>query len=183
MGCSRKNAVQAGGIVKQAFLQVRIKKDDLDALRFHWIKNKDPHEVEVLRFTRVPFGLIQSPFLLGGTIEQHLENCESKYPSEVEEIRRSMYVNDALTGGETLEQTLELKETAVKIFGEAQFELHKWHSNAPELEASRKLNEEDQSYAKQQLGVKADETKMLGLAWNEAHDTLGVIFPRKAAEG
>ena len=98
MGCSRKNAVQAGGIVKQAFLQVRIKKDDLDALRFQWIKNKDPHEVEFLRFTRVPFDLVQSPFLLGGTIEQHLENCESKYPSEAEEIRRSMYVDDILIG-------------------------------------------------------------------------------------
>ena len=51
------------------------------------------------------------------------------------------------------------------------------------MEASRKSNEEDQSYAKQQLGVKADETKMLGLTWNKADDTLGVTFPRKAAEG
>ena len=79
-----------------------------------------------------------------------------------------------------MEQTLELKETAVKIFGEAQFELHKWHSNAPELEASRKLNEEDQSYAKQQLGVKADETKMLELAWNKAHHTfVRINFPKE----
>ena len=51
------------------------------------------------------------------------------------------------------------------------------------METSRKSNEEDQSYAKQQLGVKADETKMLGLTWNKADDTLGVTFPRKAAEG
>ena len=36
-----------------------------------------------------------------------------------------MYVDDVLTGGQTLERTLELKETAVQIFGEAQFELHK----------------------------------------------------------
>ena len=65
------------GDLKQAFLQVRIRKDDRDTLRFHWIKNTNPHEIQVLRFTRVPFGLVQSPFLLVGTIEQHLENRAS----------------------------------------------------------------------------------------------------------
>ena len=30
------------GDIKQVFLQVRIKEKDRDALRFHWIKDKDP---------------------------------------------------------------------------------------------------------------------------------------------
>ena len=60
--------------LKQAFLQVRIQEADGDALRFHWIKDKDPSLVEVLRFTRALFGLIQSPFLLGGTLKLHLES-------------------------------------------------------------------------------------------------------------
>ena len=59
--------------LKQAFLQVRIQEADGDALRFHWIKDKDPSKVEVLRFTRALLGLLQSPFLLGGTLKLHLE--------------------------------------------------------------------------------------------------------------
>ncbi|XP_028407828.1 uncharacterized protein LOC114530405 [Dendronephthya gigantea] len=42
--------------LKKAFLQVLIRVEDRDALRFHWIKNKNPRDIEVLRFTRALFG-------------------------------------------------------------------------------------------------------------------------------
>ena len=61
------------GDLKQAFLQIRIREGDKDALRLHWIKDCNSTEVEVLRFTRLVFGLGQSPFVLGGTIESHLD--------------------------------------------------------------------------------------------------------------
>ena len=48
------------GDLKQAFLQVRIKEANRDALRFHWIKDRDSSQVETLRFTRALFGLVQS---------------------------------------------------------------------------------------------------------------------------
>ena len=60
-------------LFNSAFLQVRIQEADHDALRFHWIKDKDSSQIEVLQFTRALFGLIQSPFLLGGTLKQHLD--------------------------------------------------------------------------------------------------------------
>jgi hypothetical protein len=85
--------------VKQAFLQVRIRPEDRDSLRFHWIKDKETLTIEVLRFTRALFGLVQSPFLLGATIQQHLKVIREKYPLEVEEIRRSLYVDDIISGG------------------------------------------------------------------------------------
>ena len=69
--------------LKQAFLQVRILEVDRDAVRFHWIKDKDPSQIEVLRFTRALFGLTQSPFLLGGTLKQHLDSLKAEYPEEV----------------------------------------------------------------------------------------------------
>ena len=69
------------------------------------------------------------------------------------------------------------KKTAVAVFGEAQFELHKWHSNAPELEVSSAPDDCNQSYAKEQLGVKPGETKMLGLPWDKTEDMIAVTFP------
>ena len=36
---------------------------------------------------------------------------------------------------------------------------------------------DDQTYAKQQLRVKVNETKMLGLPWNKDEDTLTVEIP------
>eukprot|EP00112_Aurelia_sp_Birch-Aquarium-sp1_P007313 Seg1796.10 transcript_id=Seg1796.10/GoldUCD/mRNA.D3Y31 product="hypothetical protein" protein_id=Seg1796.10/GoldUCD/D3Y31 len=116
------------------------------------------------------------------TIEEHLSSCESDHPAEIEEIRRSLYVDDVISGACTVEEAQHLKDTAISVFGEANFELRKWHSNAKELETDREEKDADQSYAKEQLGVRANETKMLGLAWNKAEDSLGVAFPAKQAE-
>ena len=66
--------------IKQAFLQVCSRVEDRDVLWFHWIKNKDPSTSEVLRFAQALFGLVQSPFLLAGTLRLHLENLRERYP-------------------------------------------------------------------------------------------------------
>ena len=55
--------------LKQAFLQVRIREEDREVMRFHWIKDLHTKRVETLRFTRALFGLSTSPFSLGGVID------------------------------------------------------------------------------------------------------------------
>lgn len=69
----RFNPVAINGDLQKAFLQVRVRETDRDAMRFHW--RRDEHSpLETLRFTRALFGLVSSPFLLGGVIEAHLSN-------------------------------------------------------------------------------------------------------------
>lgn len=43
-------------------------------------------------------------------------------------------------------------------------------------------SEPEQSYAKEQLGVKKGETRLLGLTWDKTKDTIGVTFPAQPAE-
>ena len=174
---NRLKPVALAGDLKQAFLQIRIRPEDRDSLRFHWIKSKETLEVVVLRFTRALFSLVQSPFLLGGTIKQHLASLREKYPKEVDEIQASLYVDDIITGGETRAEVHQLKKATIEIFGGAQFELHKWHSNLPELEGDDQPLVSSHSYAKEQLGVKPGETKLLGLLWTKSNDTISVSFP------
>ena len=82
----RFHAVAIAGDIRKAFLQVRIREEDRDALRFHWIDRENPEKVRTLRFTRALFGLGPSPFLLGGVIQHHLEICKPDYPETVPEI-------------------------------------------------------------------------------------------------
>jgi hypothetical protein len=67
---------------------------------------------------------------------------------------------------------LDLKETTVAIF-----EKHKWYSNESVLEAKSEVDDEKQGYAKDQLGVKAGETKLLGLPWTRQDKTRQFIAP------
>ena len=179
---NRFKSVALVGDMKQVFLQIRIREEHQDSLRFHWIKNKDPSQLQVYRFTRTLFGLVESPSLLGGTIEMHLDAWKETYPDATEEIQRSLYIDDVNTGMNTVEETKKLMETTVDVFKDAQFPLHKWHSNATELETISTSDEQQQTFAKEQLVVKNDETKLLGLKRNESLDTLKVTFPDITAE-
>ena len=89
-------------------------------------------------------------------------------------------VDNLITGGETTNDVCHLKNTAVAIlFGEAGSELHKWHSNEQTLESEASSLQEDEkrSCAKEQLGIKPSETKMLGLPWDKLKDMMAVTFP------
>ena len=113
------------GDLHKSFLSVRIKEEDRDALRFHFVENRDSSNIVTYRFTRALFGLNLSPFLLGATLEQHLNIYQDLYPLEVEQIKRSLYADDILLGGSAKNDVQDLKDTAKKIFESADFKLHK----------------------------------------------------------
>ena len=115
----RFHPIALAGDLRKAFLQVRIKEEHRDALRFHWLRSVDSNEVETLRFTRALFGLGPSPFLLGGVIEQHLAGWSEKLPESVAEIYRSLYVDDLISGAYNITKAQDLKSDATKVFADA----------------------------------------------------------------
>ena len=115
--------------------------------------------------------------MLGEVIEQYLNNLYHICLREVEEIRRSLCIDNLISSDKTVTDAQHLKQTSWSIFREGKFELHKWYSNVPSLEqptaqegrAEEHLNSlesENQTYTKDQLGVKRGQTKLLGIPWN-----------------
>ena len=99
---------------------------------------------------------------------------------------------DLISGDKTVAGAQHPKQTSQSIFRAGKFELHKWHSNAPSLEQPTPHEEtieerptthqnENQSYAKDQLGGKQRETA----AWCTMGQTRGYNtnqFPRSDHE-
>lgn len=163
--------------IRRAFLQIRVKEEDRDAMRFHWPTSAEK-EIETWRFTRVLFGLAPSPFLLNDVLQVHLDAWQEQMPDVVAELRRSLYVVDVITGSLTTVQALRIKHGAIDIMNDATFQLHKWNSNKQQLEGDDKVSYlEEQSFAKQQLNVKQTETKILGVKWDKENDTIAVVIP------
>ena len=157
---------------------MRNKKEERDALRFHW-QTSQRSEVEVLRFTRALFGLVPSPFLLGGVIECYLEAWERRMPELVAELRKNLYVDDLISGKPTVREPRKLREGAISVFADAKFKLHKWHSNVAELEEPEDLVADGSTFAKQQLGSpRAKNGSLLGLLWDKQEDQIGMVMPR-----
>ena len=61
------------------------------------MKDKDPKQIDTLQFTRALFGLVQSPFILGGTLDAHLESKKGDNIKEIAEIKKSLYVDDFIS--------------------------------------------------------------------------------------
>ena len=100
----------------------------------------------------------------------------------MKEIREGIYVDDIHLGGETIDQTSSYKKKAVTIFKEGGFCLHKWHSNAKELENSENNDEFESAFAKESCGTKPHKTKLLGVPWDKKEDTIAVSFPTAIRE-
>ena len=149
--------------VEKAFLQVGLQPDDRDVTRFLW--SKDPSKptleknVQVLRFTRVPFGMISSPFLLAAAIKHHLTKAATPIAHQIAD---NMYVDNMITGVETSRQADELYKEAKTFFQSASMNLHEWASNSSEF--LQNIPECDRS--------SAETTKVLGTSWNLTADTL-----------
>ena len=79
-------------------------------------------------------GLVQAPFLLSGTLDQHLTDYTKEPHQTVESLKEDIYVDGVIGGASTTSAARDLKESATKILGDAKFQLHKWHSNVKSLE-------------------------------------------------
>ena len=88
-----------------------------------------------------------------------------------------MYVDDLMIGGESLEKVEKIKSDSIELFEKGGFKLHKWHSNELNLETNDLNSEKELNFAKEHLGTKANETKILGLNWDKQRDTFRVEIP------
>ncbi|UYV70054.1 hypothetical protein LAZ67_7001638 [Cordylochernes scorpioides] len=95
--------------MRKAFLQIQVREEDREFLRFLWWK-KDQKTLKFYRHCRVVFGLTSSPFLLAATIKYHLSLPQFQDNRCAELLARSFYVDNCI-----------LKQDPASILG------MKWH--------------------------------------------------------
>nr|XP_037270454.1 uncharacterized protein LOC119162075 [Rhipicephalus microplus] len=124
--------------IEKAFLQISLSEGDRNAVRFLWYaatpkKGEELPAVAAYRMTRVPFGVTSSPFLLAATLRHHLEGLPEQYAETANILRSHLYVDDLVTGVDTLEQGKVLCQESSDILSQAGMRLHKWMSNDHDL--------------------------------------------------
>ena len=160
------------GDIEKAFLQIRIRECERNVLHFQWVKNFDLNYVGIDRFTRLVFGLTQSPLIPETTLKAHFHNYLINYPKVIENISDDMYVDDLTSGGNTVGEVEILKQKCEELFKKGGFNLHKWHSNIPSLENIKATTSNELTYAKQMFQTNSNETKILGVTGNKLTNKL-----------
>ena len=176
--------------IKKAFLQIGIKQEDRDFLRFLWYDGPQSANhliVRIMRYARLPFGLRPSPAVLGSVLLQYVSSYQEKNP-EIVKVLKGLFFDDLSTGGETVDKAYEIYQQSKQVMREGNFNLRNWNLNSQEfIERIRKsegqattggsdpkLGEEDQSYVQSCIGLSADNetVKILWLQWNSSSDEI-----------
>ncbi len=173
----RSNKFALMGDVSKMFLRVGMHQTDRDVHRYLWRNLNENIAPKEYRMTCVTFGINQSPFSANATVKTHVKPY-IKHSRAAREIHENMYVDDELTGGDNVQEVIELRRDIQGLCAQANLPLLKWVSNSPEVmmsvdESLRgiggivSLGEEEEI-----LDTSAVQSKALGVKWNTYTDML-----------
>ena len=128
------------GDISKMFLNIDVRREDRDYLRFLW---KDPDDtkasVRIFRFNSLIFGATDSPFqaitCLQKLVQEALKDPnlheDAKWACHI--IKNDTYVDDVTTGGNTVDEVLQRAEALIQLLSNGHFFVKKWASNSPEV--------------------------------------------------
>uniref|UniRef100_A0A7I4YY06 Integrase catalytic domain-containing protein n=1 Tax=Haemonchus contortus TaxID=6289 RepID=A0A7I4YY06_HAECO len=153
--------------VEKAFLQIRLQLNQRDATRFLWLLDptSPPSEtnIRIFRFTRVPFGITASPFLLAASILYYLRrDPDSQLNKEIEE---NTYVDNILLGASTKEEAIRKYHDSKALFTSMNMNLRQFLSNS--------------SYVNDAINIQdrmpfSTSVSLLGLQWDVSKDLIRI---------
>ena len=161
----RMHKIGLASDIEKAFLQVGLQETERDVTRFLWLKDLNipqaENNLQVLRFTRVPFGVLSSSFLLGATILYHLKKKEAEVAKKIE---RDIYMVNVITGENSTKKAVTFYHEAKLIFQNASMNLRECISNS----------EDFLSNIPQIDRVKEKNVKILSMCWNTCIHSLTI---------
>ena len=165
--------------IVQAFLNIEIDPKHQDLARFLWMILNDNGEMKIVvyKFLRVLFGLTPSPFLLNGTVKEHMSQFEEHCDGVdiIKKLLRDLYVDDSVTSFHHVhvaEKCFEVTDSKMKSGG---FQLRKWMSNSEEV--FKFINEKEKAGIDPNGdGTASNIQKVLGLSWDVKSDEFVFSF-------
>ncbi|XP_061719306.1 uncharacterized protein LOC133526630 [Cydia pomonella] len=164
--CWRQYPVCLVADIVKMYRMVRVDEDDADFQRIVW-RDDSRNKIKDYKLLTVTFGTASAPYLAVKALNQVAYDHMDKYPMAAPRVHKEFYMDDLMTGSETIEEGLHLYKEMKGLLNEGGFLLQKWASNKLELldlinkrENEHIANEEE----KNNLELKTDNvTKILGL--------------------
>ncbi|UYV63732.1 hypothetical protein LAZ67_2005453 [Cordylochernes scorpioides] len=154
---------------EKMYRQIRIHPEDADYQRILWRPSPEEPVVDY-RLLTVTYGTTSAPFLAMRTLQQLAEDEGQNYPEASRVTLNDFYVDDLLTGAQTIAETKELIDQLKDLMKNGGFHLRKWNSNCHEIVSHvEEINEEKKINLE-----KGAISKILGIVWDHVQDTFRV---------
>jgi len=154
----RRQKIGITADIRKAFQMVGVAAEDRNYQKFLWWEDPQQTKIKVYRHCRVVFGLNCSPFILAAVLDNHLNQSNQVNKSLIQQLKKSLYVDNIVTSIDTDEEYEEFKSQSVQVFEEAKMELRCWERSNEDSSEDRPSN-------------------VLGLKWRKSEDTLSCQVP------
>ena len=160
----RQHRVALIADVSRMYRAVALPESDRDMHRFVW--RTSPNDcLKDYRMTRVTFGVSSSAFVANMCIKQNATDHATQYPLAAAAVLNSFYVDDGLTGADSIELHNQLQV----LFATGGFLLRKWNSS--ESAVLEQIDPELRDIQHTHTIIDSETyTKTLGVEWNYNSD-------------
>ncbi|XP_018374003.1 PREDICTED: uncharacterized protein LOC108768168 [Trachymyrmex cornetzi] len=149
------------------YRQVLIDPNQTALQRIVW-RSDSSQSLKTFELTTVTYGTSSASFLAIRALRKLAEEHAAQYLLASRIALRDFYVDDLVSGADTLEEATQLKNELTQLLQEGRFELRKWSLN----ELSLGDNYFNNDYREFNLATdKGADTKSLGLIWNCSSDS------------
>ncbi|XP_076285539.1 uncharacterized protein LOC143211600 [Lasioglossum baleicum] len=170
----RKHIFVVTADVTKMYRQILVHPEDRTHQRILWRETESQH-VSDFQLNTVTYGLSCAPFLAVRTLHQLAEDEGSRYPLGAQALRRDSYVDDILTGADTIPALRDAANQLHQLCKAGGFPLQKWASNVADLHDVTPQSPQDT--ATQPQPPQATKTwtdslhATLGLQWSPQEDS------------
>ncbi|XP_011859789.1 PREDICTED: uncharacterized protein LOC105557212 [Vollenhovia emeryi] len=145
--------------------------------RILWSRDGAPDEYEL---TTVTYGLACALFLAQRVIRQVVQDEARRFPNAADTVNEGMYVDDVLSGGDTVQLAQEKARAVNQLLMAGGFPLHKWVANCDDVLADIPTSQHGEPLPRE-LGDDV-VARALGLTWHPRQDAF-VFRLRPALSG
>ncbi|XP_062711095.1 uncharacterized protein LOC134289311 [Aedes albopictus] len=153
--------------VEKMYRQVLVAKEDADFQRVVW-RNSPDQPLDHYRLLTVTYGTASAAYQAMAALQQAAEDNKDAHPLASERIPKNFYVDDLLSGADTIEEAKSLRNDIVQVLDTGGFALRKWSCSEPQLLESDAVQDEP---VHMKLPQEDDSVKALGIRWSPQDDT------------
>ena len=122
----RRHKIDMSADISKMFREVGLIEYDRDFHRF--LHEDSDGQLQDWRMCRVTFGITSSPFLASKALLQVAKDHINEFPWAAQVVQQSFYVDDCLTGADSLTNTKQLRADFNSLLSLACFTLRKWRA-------------------------------------------------------
>ncbi|XP_066585448.1 uncharacterized protein [Prorops nasuta] len=149
--------------IEKMYRQILIDERDRCYQKILWLHQ---NEIRTFELNTVTFGVSSSSFLAIRTLKQFAEDEGNKFPIGAEVLKNNLYVDDLLTGADTLNEILDIRNELIALLKLGGFKIRKWASNHPQAVEFMDEKMSDIQFLKDDT----IEKNKLGVFWNATSD-------------